>query len=346
MSYLVGIWCNWYRGMRTRPPVGHGIAICVALVLIGAFGLAGAPLAAPPAADRADPAPDAHTDARVDTLRIDASQVDTLATFDDATVLHRDPRGRLYVLDPERHRLYVLNAAGDRQRTIGGSGSRAGQFSRPAGIDPTNGQTLLVADTGNGRIQRLDADGRPLELLPVSHREEALAPVYRPARDERAPTGTGRPTAVHSTAGDGLALIESDARAVWYLDRQRTLVRRLTPPDVPLARWQPHAIARSAPGDLWIVDAERPQVLITDSFGSIVSTHTAPSDAGPFVDVFATGSAVGLVRAAGITLHDASTYRARQHIEWPATAAPLRRVTASRDTLYLLAGPHLLSVHR
>jgi len=282
-----------------------------------------------------------------DTLHIRLDTIDTLATFDAPTMLRRDPRGRLYVLEPSRHQLHVIAPDRSTQHTIGGSGSRAGQFRRPAGFDPTNGQMLLIADTGNGRLQRLDADGRPLEVLPVSYREEPIASVYRPSQGESVPTGSGRPRAVQSMSSSGLVVLESDASALWYLDRERTVLQRITPPDVPHASWRPHAILRTPTGAIWTLDADRPQVLITDALGSIIAAPTlAPDSTAAFVDGFATGNAVGLVQPRGLTLFDEMTYAPRRHWRWPHGAASLHSATATRDSLYVLAGPHLLATPR
>ena len=282
-----------------------------------------------------------------DTLHIRLDAVDTLATFDAPTMLRRDPRGRLYVLEPSRHQLHVLAPDRSTRRTIGGAGAGAGQLRRPAGFDPTNGQTLLIADTGNGRVQRLDAKGRPLEVVPVPYREGALAPVYRPSQGEFTSTGSGRPRVVQSTTGGGLVVLESDSPAAWYLDRERTVLQRIIPPDVPHASWRPYAILRSPTGAIWTLDADRPQVLITDALGSIIAAPTlAPDSTAAFVDGFATGNAVGLVQPRGLTFFDEMTYTPRRHWRWPHGAASLRSAIATRDSLYLLAGRHLLSTSR
>ena len=280
-----------------------------------------------------------------DTLHVDPASVDTLATLDSPTALHRDPRGRLYVLEPDRHRLQVLSAQGERLRTVGGRGRENGQFDRPQGLDPTNGQVLLVADAGNGRIQRFDDSGRHLETLPISHRDESLRSTFQTGRDEWASQGTGHPRAVRASVDGGLVVLESDARAIWYLDDRRRTIRRLAPFDVPFDDWTPHAVARSTERELWIIDAAAPHLLITDAFGSRVAHRTLP-EAGAPRDIFATGRAVGLVYPDHLSLRDATTYAVRQHIVWPESLPPLRAATASRDGLYLLADSHLLYTPR
>ncbi len=285
------------------------------------------------------------TPAPPDTLHIDPASVDTLASFEAPTALHRDPRGRLYVLESDRHRFHVLNPQGEPLHTIGGRGRSTGQFDRPQGLDPTNGQVLLVADTGNGRIQRFDDTGRHLETLPISHRDESLRSTFQTGRDEWASQGTGRPHAVRTGTSGGLVVLESDARAIWYLDDRRRTIRRLTPFDVPFDDWTPHALARSAEREFWIVDEAAPHLLITDAFGSRVAQRTLTEDHAPH-DVFATGRAVGLVYAHHLALYDAARYAKQQHITWPAAHPPVRAATASRTGLYLLVGSHLLYTPR
>jgi len=328
----------FFRGIRSVVSRLGGPAIFMAALLVAMLMWPAARASGP----SAEPLPRG-----VDTLHIPLNAVDTLATFEAPTLLRRDPRNRLYVLEPSRHRLHVIAPDRSTQHTIGGSGSQAGQFRRPAGFDPTNGQVLLIADTGNGRIQRLDADGRPLEVVPVPYREEPLTPVYRPSPGESVPTGSGRPRAVQSISGSGLVILESDAEALWYLDRDRSVLQRIAPFDVAHVQWRPHTVLRSPSGTLWVLDAERPQVLITDAFGSIIATPTlAPDSAAAFVDGFATGRAVGLVQPGGLTLFEEMTYTPRRHWRWPDAAAPLRSATATRDSLYLLAGPHLMATPR
>ncbi len=328
----------FFRGIRSRVAELGGAAIFIGALLAAALMWP----AAHASSTRSEPLPRG-----ADTLHIRLSAIDTLATFEAPTSVRRDARGRLYVLESPRHRLHVLSANRAEQYTIGGAGANAGQLRRPAGFDPTNGQALLFADTGNGRIQRLDASGRALEVLPIPYREETLAPVYPPGGPNSAPTGSGRPRAVQSTAGSGLIVLESDAPAVWYLDRDRAVVRRLDAFDTHFRDWRPQTLVRSGLGALWVLEAQQPRVLITDALGSIIAHRSLQAHAeGGFVDGFASGAAVGLVQPHAIALVDAETQQLRRHWRWPTAAAPLQSATASRDSLYLLAGSHLLAMPR
>ena len=60
----------------------------------------------------------------------------------------------LFVLDHGNSRIQEFDADGNHIRTLGGYGSGPGQFMHPRGIAIMGG--IYVADTGNGRIQRLN----------------------------------------------------------------------------------------------------------------------------------------------------------------------------------------------
>ena len=57
-------------------------------------------------------------------------------------------------------------------------------------------------------------------------------------------------------------------------------------------------------------------------------------------------AAVGLIQHHRIMLIEASTRRLRRCWQWPSEAQPLQSAAVSRDTLYLLAGRHLLATPR
>jgi hypothetical protein len=152
---------------------------------------------------------------------------------------------------------------------------------------------------------------------------------------------------VQSTAGSGLVVLESDAPAIWYLDRDRAVVRRLDAFDTRFRDWRPQTLVRTAASELWVLEAEQPRVLITDALGSIIAHRNLQAHVeGGFVGGFASGAAVGLVQPHAIALVDAETQQPRRHWRWPAVATPLQSAVASRDSLYLLAGPHLLATPR
>jgi uncharacterized protein (TIGR03663 family) len=76
------------------------------------------------------------------------------------------PDGLLYVTDTGNKRIQVFDTEGNFVRAFGGEGSEPGRFREPVGL-ALDGQTLLVADTWNKRVQRLDLNGRPLAQYPM-----------------------------------------------------------------------------------------------------------------------------------------------------------------------------------
>jgi uncharacterized protein (TIGR03663 family) len=78
-----------------------------------------------------------------------------------------DGQGQIYVTDTGNKRIQVFDPAGRALRAFGGEGSEPGRFQEPVGL-AIDGETLYVADTWNGRIQRLDLVGSPLAELPVT----------------------------------------------------------------------------------------------------------------------------------------------------------------------------------
>lgn len=123
--------------------------------------------AAPPIAGRCATAQTAPGDAATAREAPDSvlTGFEEVARFADARDLAADPFGVLYVADGAHDVVYGLGPEGQPLFTLGGPGSRPGEFDGPAGVDPTNGLALLVADEGNGRIQRFSKAGAHLGSL-------------------------------------------------------------------------------------------------------------------------------------------------------------------------------------
>jgi hypothetical protein len=158
--------------------------------------------------------------------------VRAIASFEEARALARDGRGYLYVVDAGANAVVQLQPDGTILRTLGGSGTAPGAFYDPLDIDPTNGLVLVVADAGNGRLQRFSRQFVPLEVLPVVRvdryvPEQAGQPIY--SLGERGEVGTpdGRPIAVITNAADETFAIDAAQGLVLKWDRQRRLERAI-----------------------------------------------------------------------------------------------------------------------
>jgi tripartite motif-containing protein 71 len=79
----------------------------------------------------------------------------------DPAGLASDRGGGLYLADPARERVVVFDASGRLARTLGGFGSRPGQFHGLDGVAATPRGELIASERLNARVQRLDVGGRP-----------------------------------------------------------------------------------------------------------------------------------------------------------------------------------------
>ncbi len=68
--------------------------------------------------------------------------------------------GRIYVVDRAAHSLSILGPDGFAQQTVGGDGWGNGLLHEPAAVLVLPDNSVLVADSGNNRLQRFSPEGR------------------------------------------------------------------------------------------------------------------------------------------------------------------------------------------
>jgi sugar lactone lactonase YvrE len=78
-----------------------------------------------------------------------------------------DASGRLAVTDVENHQVIVLDSYLHVDVTFGNYGSFPGQLDTPLGVSFTPRGELLVADTGNARLQVFSDAGQPRRVIPA-----------------------------------------------------------------------------------------------------------------------------------------------------------------------------------
>lgn len=90
-----------------------------------------------------------------------------------------DEDGKVYVLDWQDSRILVFDGDGQHLRTLGSEGSGPGELRRPGGLW-IYGDTLRVADAGNGRLQLWTRNGRYLDMtiLPQEARRGAMMSLW------------------------------------------------------------------------------------------------------------------------------------------------------------------------
>ncbi|WP_263791248.1 NHL repeat-containing protein [Salinibacter sp.] len=191
-----------------------------------------------------------------------------LAQFEEARALAVDPRGRLYVADAGRDVVGIFEADGTRRDVLGGTGTRPGTFDTPSAIDPTNGQTLLVADTYNGRVQRLSTEGQYLESLPVGQagRRTAGEWTVRDGQGGAPVQGDGRPIGVARDDEGAVFVLDSRNRQVWKWSDVGQVQAVVSGRGGRLQ--DPVALALGPDRRLYVADAGREAVLIYDAVGT------------------------------------------------------------------------------
>ncbi|MBM3215276.1 hypothetical protein FJZ36_10225 [Candidatus Poribacteria bacterium] len=86
--------------------------------------------------------------------------------------------GTLYVADAETHRILALRPDGTVSNTIGGYGSRVGEFDTPRAITfvPSPRDVLYVADSGGRQVQSYDPATHRFGVLETQNDTSGFAP--------------------------------------------------------------------------------------------------------------------------------------------------------------------------
>ena len=64
-----------------------------------------------------------------------------------------DSKDRIFLSDTGHHRIVICTSDGSYITHIGMEGDGPGELKRPCGLDITNDGTIIVADSGNKRLQ-------------------------------------------------------------------------------------------------------------------------------------------------------------------------------------------------
>jgi hypothetical protein len=98
-----------------------------------------------------------------------------------------DASGRLAITDVENHKVLVLDTYLNVDVAFGNYGTFDGQFDTPLGVSFTPRGELLVADSGNGRLQIFSDSGAHRRTIPAPGADN---PMRRPRRAVAAEDGT------------------------------------------------------------------------------------------------------------------------------------------------------------
>lgn len=202
--------------------------------------------------------------------------------FQEPVGVAADRSRRLFVCDRTLHRVsrWALDASGaayaheaDWEASGGGSGAGEGQFDTPAAvtIDWTNGH-LYVAEEGNGRVQRLDAESGGHLCFWEHTYDPALAQPFVPAaiaadsRGELYAADAGNRRIVRASAFDIAGAPPGDG------DEPRPVGAPWTPRDDPAHMRDPGYVFFDDQDRLWVSDTgnDRVQRYERNSAGELV----------------------------------------------------------------------------
>ena len=180
-----------------------------------------------------------------------------------------DPEtGNVFVANRESHEIEVFDANGGYLTRWGLRGTAAGRFTFPQGVafDPTNG-TLLVTDSGNGRIQRFSvgASGQGTYLTSYGAKGAAVGQFSVPAGIDVASDGT-----------------------IWVADTQNDRIQRRNP---ATGAWTAFSVAQSdtvafrspwgvnvgPAGQIWVSDSGNDRLVRMSASGVFAGVVDAAS---------------------------------------------------------------------
>ncbi len=201
------------------------------------------------------------------------SEFEHIAVFKDAISIAASPRGLIYVVDRGSSSIHEFDQKAEYLRELGGPGAAAGQFDEPMDIDPTNGLILVVADAGNGRIQRFSHEFLFLESLTLGDFDRnngasfSGQPRYRQDEDAER-IGSGRPVAVLTSPDNRMYAIDAEERVIVEWDQDRNITQVIGEySQGEGALLNPVSFELGSDGSLFVLDKDIEAIRVYDSLG-------------------------------------------------------------------------------
>src|SRR5207244_7430284 len=150
----------------------------------------------------------------------------------------------------------------------GGKGAEKGQFDSPTGIAVDGNGNILVADTGNGRIEKFSPTGTFLSSVGTK--------------------GTG-----HGQLGDPNGIAIDRTRNIYVAEASNHRVQKLAPDGTFIADWKgpepgfygPRRIAIGPDDSIYVVDQGRTRIVKFNPDGEVLAVWGSPGNAdGQFND--------------------------------------------------------------
>lgn len=256
----------------------------------------------------------------------------TSALLDRPSAIALQPDGTLLIADTGNHRIRSISPEGTI-RTIAGTGSAGNggdggpattaQLRSPAGIIVDVDGTVLIADTGNHRIRRINSTG-VMTAIAGSGKE--------------GDTGDGGPAAAATFLRPAALLLLPDKR-ILIADTAAHRVRALTP-NGQIAAFntatlrRPQGMALDSAGSLLIADADLQQLLqvANGGYAALAGNRSQGSAANGSLNL---PSSAAVDSSGGIAIADTGNHQV-QHVALPAmnfSNTPAGKQSASQALL-------------
>ena len=221
-----------------------------------------------------------------------------------------DGSGNLYIADRENLRIRKVDSAGTIT-TVAGAGERGSPFDTgsaiqtqlrdPAGVAVDNAGNLYIADSGRGRIFKVDSTGTITIVAGGTALEDQI----------------GRPTSVAVDNAGNLYITESFYNRIFKVDSTGTTTTVVGAAAQARLRY-PSGVAVDNAGNLYIADRNNHRILKIDSTGTITTFAGTEErgfggDGGPAVQAqlrYPTGVAVD--GAGNLYIADQNNHRIRK----------------------------------
>jgi DNA-binding beta-propeller fold protein YncE len=148
-----------------------------------------------------------------------------------------DAQGRIAITDTENHQVLLLDSFMRLDILFGNYGTYPGQLDTPLGVSFTARGDVVVADTGNRRIQYFSDAGEPVRVVPDGNESNPLLLPRRAVVDKNGV----------------LYVADIEAGAIFVFDAEGRLLRELVPSGAE--GFQPTDLEILRDGKLFVTDA-------------------------------------------------------------------------------------------
>jgi hypothetical protein len=148
-----------------------------------------------------------------------------------------DPSGRVIITDIENHQILIFDSYLSLEVAFGNFGSYPGQLDSPQGVSFARSGDVVVADTGNRRVQFFGEGGDLVRIVPEA---DADNPLIAPRRAVLDPSGR-------------LYVADPEAGRLFVFDKAGKLERSLSPEGID--DFQPTDVELMRDGRIYVTDA-------------------------------------------------------------------------------------------